>query len=84
MTTIEERAARLRERRRHWHCGCRRRHGYETFCTWWPGRYLCTDDHNPETALDAAALLFDLVTDPDVKAAARRAYDLLNGGKTDG
>ena len=90
MTTIEERAARLREERQHWHCPCFTSavsvsngsgiveiHASAAKCK----PVVCTDDHNPtETALGAAALLFDVATDPDVKAAARVAYNLLTIG----
>ena len=91
MTTIEDRAARLREGRAHMHCSEHPKrqlseYGDDSWCRagcvngHMARRYPCTDDHNPETALDAAALLFDVVTDPDVKAAARVAYKLLEHG----
>ena len=67
MTTIEERAARLREGRAHGHCEC----GYVSPSGEMPTAYIhmrhaivyCTDDHNPtETALDALALAYDVVS----------------------
>lgn len=89
MTTIEERAARQREGRAHMHCSehpkrqlseygddswCRAGcvNGHRARC------YPCTDDHNPETALDALALAYDVVADSDIRRSITLAYNWLD------
>lgn len=90
MTTLSERVERLQARRRHTHCKLHPQwrindEGQVSYCPACfkektkSGWFDCTDYHGDprEAALDAAALLFDVATDPDVKAAARVAYNLL-------